>query len=53
MLDYEAKVLGGIYIRQTIIKMAVNQERLKVKIQAIMKEVESLKNMVNAISAGI
>ena len=53
MLDYEAKVLDAIDIREAIIKLMENQERMRIRIEAIMKEVERLKNMVNVISAGI
>jgi len=43
MLDYEAKVIDAIDVREAIIRIVENQEKLRVKIQAIIEEVELLK----------
>lgn len=49
MLDYESKVLDAIDVRKTLIKLIENEKGLRLKLQAIMKEIERLKNMVSVL----
>jgi len=46
MLDYEAKVIDAIELREAIISIMENQERLRVRIEAIVEEFERLKTRV-------
>jgi hypothetical protein len=42
MLDYEAKVVGAIDVREAIITIVENQERLGEKLQAITEEIKRM-----------
>lgn len=42
MLNYESKVLDAINIREAIVTIMENQEKLRLEVKAIMKEVELL-----------
>jgi len=44
MLDYEAKVYDVIDVREMIIKIVENQERLRLELKTITEEVERLKS---------
>ena len=46
MLDYEAEVLDALDMREAIIKIVENQERLRLRIEAFVEEFERLKTRV-------
>lgn len=46
MLDYEAEVLYALDVREAIIKIVENQERLRLRIEAFVEEFERLKTRV-------
>jgi len=52
MLDYEAKVIGAMDVRNNLIKLMENQERLRLKLQGFTKEIERLKKMTNELDRG-
>jgi hypothetical protein len=42
MLEYEAKVLDAMDVREAIVKIMENQERLGEKLQAITEEIKRM-----------
>jgi transposase-like protein len=49
MLDYEAKVLDAMDVREAVIEIMENQESLRLRIEAIVEELEQLQDVVNKV----